>query len=269
MTQVREAAVAGLFYPADAGELSETVRSMLSNGQAAGSAPRALIVPHAGYVYSGPVAAAAYARLIPFADRYRKVVLLGPCHRVPLSGLATCPADVFRTPLGDVPLEKALIASLNLPSVAVSTEAHRLEHSLEVQLPFLQTVLDEFTLFPLVVGDTAPETVADVIDELWNETGTLFVVSSDLSHYLRYADARRRDRATCNAIEQLESARISHADACGAAAVSGLLIVARRRGLNARTLDLRNSGDTAGGREQVVGYGSWLFEEGKSCDLAA
>jgi predicted class III extradiol MEMO1 family dioxygenase len=223
MTQVREPAVAGLFYPADAGELSETVRSMLSNGQPAGSAPRALLVPHAGYVYSGAVAATAYARLIPFAERYRRVVLLGPCHRVPLSG-----------------------------------------HSLEVQLPFLQTVLDEFTLVPLVVGDTAPENVAAVIDALWNEPGILFVVSSDLSHYLPYADARRRDTATCDAIEQLDSGRIGHADACGATAVAGLLIAAARHNLAVRTLDLRNSRDTAGGRG-----GSWVFEEDKSCELAA
>lgn len=269
MTQVREAAVAGLFYPADAGELSEMVRSMLSNGQPAGSAPRALIVPHAGYVYSGAVAATAYARLIPFAERYRRVVLLGPCHRVPLSGLASSSANAFRTPLGDAPLDQALIASLDLPSVAVSAEAHRLEHSLEVQLPFLQTVLDEFTLVPLVVGDTVPETVAEVIDMVWTDPETLVVVSSDLSHYLPYADARRRDQATCNAIERLDSGRIGHADACGATAVAGLLIAAARRNLAVRTLDLRNSGDTAGGRGQVVGYGSWLFEEGKPCDLAA
>jgi AmmeMemoRadiSam system protein B len=269
MTQVREPAVAGLFYPADAGELSETVRSMLSNGQPAGSAPRALLVPHAGYVYSGAVAATAYARLIPFAERYRRVVLLGPCHRVPLSGLASTSADAFQTPLGDVPVDQALIASLDLPSVAISAEAHRLEHSLEVQLPFLQTVLDEFTLVPLVVGDTAPENVAAVIDALWNEPGILFVVSSDLSHYLPYADARRRDTATCDAIEQLDSGRIGHADACGATAVAGLLIAAARHNLAVRTLDLRNSGDTAGGRGQVVGYGSWVFEEDKSCELAA
>jgi AmmeMemoRadiSam system protein B len=269
MTQVREAAVAGLFYPADAGELSETVRSMLSNGQPAGSAPRALIVPHAGYVYSGPVAATAYASLIPFARRYRRVVLLGPCHRAPLTGLASSSADAFRTPLGDVPLDQALIASLGPPSVAISAEAHRLEHSLEVQLPFLQTVLGEFTLVPLAVGDTAPEHVAEVIDALWNEPRTLFVVSSDLSHYLPYANARRRDEATCNAIEQLHSGRISHADACGATAVAGLLIVAARHNLAVRTLDLRNSGDTAGSKDQVVGYGSWVFEENKSCELAA
>lgn len=269
MTQVREAAVAGLFYPADAGELSETVRSMLSNGQPAGSAPRALIVPHAGYIYSGSVAANAFASLIPFARRYRRVVLLGPCHRVPLSGLASSSADAFRTPLGDVPLDQPLIASLDLPSVAISAEAHRLEHSLEVQLPFLQTVLGEFTLVPLVVGDTAPENVAAVIDALWNELGTLFVVSSDLSHYLPYADARRRDRATCRAIEQQDFRRIGQADACGATAVAGLLIVAAHHNLAVRTLDLRSSGDTAGSKGQVVGYGSWVFEEDKSCELAA
>jgi AmmeMemoRadiSam system protein B len=171
--------------------------------------------------------------------------------------------------MGDVPLDQTLIASLDFPCVTISAEAHRLEHSLEVQLPFLQTVLNEFTLVPLVVGDTTPENVAAVIDALWNEARTLFVVSSDLSHYLPYANARRRDKATCSAIEQLDSGRISHADACGATAVAGLLIVAAHHNLAVRTLDLRNSGDTAGSKGQVVGYGSWVFEEDKSCELAA
>lgn len=269
MTQVREAAVAGLFYPADAGELSETVRSMLSHGQPAGSAPKALIVPHAGYDYSGPVAATAYARLIPHADRYHRVVLLGPCHRVALTGLAASPADAFRTPLGDVPLDRGSIATLDFPALAMSAGAHRLEHSIEVQLPFLQSVLGEFRLVPLVVGDATPENVAAVIDALWDETGTLVVVSSDLSHYLPYEDARRVDRVTCDAIERLDAGRIDPAGACGATAVAGLLIVAVRRGLAVRTLDLRNSGDTAGGGARVVGYGSWVFEENRSCDRAA
>lgn len=269
MTQVREAAVAGLFYPADASELSETVRTMLGDGHPAGSVPKALIVPHAGYEYSGPVAATAYARLIPFADRYCRVVLIGPCHRIPLSGLASSPAEAFRTPLGDIPLDQELIGSMDRSTVAVSAEAHRLEHSLEVQLPFLQSVLDEFKLVPVLVGDSMPERVAGVIDKLWNGPGTLLVVSSDLSHYLSYADARRRDHATCDAIEQLDPGRITGEGACGAAAVAGLLMVAARRSLAVRTLDLRNSGDSAGGGRRVVGYGSWVFEEGPSCDLAA
>jgi len=217
-------------------------------------------VPHAGYIYSGPVAAAAYARLHPHRDEYTRVVLLGPSHLVAVPGLATSGADMFRTPLGDVPLDRAAIDALDLPE---SDAAHRLEHSLEVHLPFLQIVIGTFSLVPIVVGDADPEAVAKVINSLWGgpETlpETLIVISSDLSHYLPYDEARTRDRATCQAIENFDALHISHADACGATPVGGLLIAAQRRGMQITTLNLRNSGDTAGGKEQVVGYGSWML----------
>jgi AmmeMemoRadiSam system protein B len=285
MIRIREAAVAGSFYPADAAELRETVQRMLgaaggavpaaggSLPAAAGSLPAALVVPHAGYVYSGPVAAAAYARLRPHRQHYRRVLLLGPCHRVPFSGLAVSDADVFRTPLGDVPLDSAMIgALLDSPDGLAVTRidvAHRTEHSLEVQLPFLQVVLGAFTLVPIVVGDASPEAVAAVIDRLWRGPETLLIVSSDLSHYLGYEQARRRDRGTCMAIEALDGSDIAHSEACGATPLRGLLIAAARRGLRAVTLDLRNSGDTAGSRERVVGYGAWMFVEDASCAATA
>jgi hypothetical protein len=281
MIRIREAAVAGSFYPANAAELRKTVQRMLDAAPAAvrsglaapGSVPAALVVPHAGYVYSGPVAAAAYARLRPHRQRYRRVVLLGPCHRVPFSGLAVSDADVFRTPLGDVALDRTLIGALidshDHPAVTRFDVAHRGEHSLEVQLPFLQVVLDRFQLVPIVVGDASPETVAAVIDRLWSGPETLLIVSSDLSHYLGYEQARRRDHGTCMAIEALDGSDIAHTEACGATPLRGLLIAAARRGLRAVTLDLRNSGDTAGGRDQVVGYGAWMFVEGGPCVAAA
>jgi AmmeMemoRadiSam system protein B len=225
------------------------------------AAPKALIVPHAGYVYSGPVAASAYACLRPHRARYARVVLLGPCHRVAIPGLAASRADAFRTPLGDVALDQATVTALSNANVNVFEDAHRHEHSLEVHLPFLQATLDDFSLVPLVVGDTSPEAVADVLRTTWGGDETLIVVSSDLCHYLPYEQARARDRSTCRAIEQFDAGRIGHADACGATPVAGLLIEARRRGLRVSTLDLRNSGDTAGGRDRVVGYGAWVFSE--------
>lgn len=267
MTQIREPAVAGYFYPDHPGELRTTVQVMLRESQAAsGPAPKALIVPHAGYVYSGPVAATAYSRLQPYRDLYKRVVLLGPCHRLATSGLAVSTADAFRTPLGNVPLDRESIRRLGHHQVIRSDAAHGTEHSLEVQLPFLQRVLGSFSLVPLAVGDTEPEVVADVIDLLWDGPETLVIVSSDLSHYLSYEDAQRRDAATCRAIEGMDAYSISSGDACGSLAVGGLLIAAKRRGMQIATLDLRNSGDTAGGRDHVVGYGSWILTEKIPCE---
>jgi MEMO1 family protein len=262
MAVIRQAAVAGLFYPADAGELSDTLRLLLDEAQIRESpAPKGLIVPHAGYAYSGPVAAAAYSRLRPYRHSYTRVVLLGPCHRVAVSGLAASGADMFRTPLGVVPVDKAAIAGLDVPDVKVFDATHQFEHSLEVHLPFLQTVLESFSLVPLVVGDTTAVTVARVIDALWGGPETLLVVSSDLSHYLPYDKARRMDSATCEAIESMDAHRIDHHGACGAIPIGGLLIAGSRRGMQAITLDLRNSGDTAGDKSRVVGYGAWMLLE--------
>ncbi len=262
MTVIREPAVAGQFYPGNASELRNAIRVLFADVQARpGPAPKALIVPHAGYIYSGPVAATAYASLRSYREQYTRIILLGPAHRVAIKGLALSTADVFRTPLGDVPLDKEAIAALDLPEVMVFDAAHQLEHSLEVHLPFLQSVIESFSIVPLVVGDVAAQTVADVIDALWGGPETLIVVSSDLSHYLSYDKARTLDNATCRAIENLEVDRIDHHGACGATPIGGLLIAARRRGLKVATLDLRNSGDTAGDRSSVVGYGSWQFLE--------
>jgi AmmeMemoRadiSam system protein B len=262
MTVIREPAVAGSFYPGDATQLGRTVEFLLDEvRETAGTAPKALIVPHAGYIYSGPVAATAYARLRPHRDQYERVILLGPCHRVPVSGLALSGADVFRTPLGDVPLDKQAIADIASPNVQVFDRTHAFEHSLEVHLPFLQRVLGSFSLVPIVVGNSTAEQVANVLDELWGGAETLIVISSDLSHYLGYEQARRVDGHTRDAIEGFDFHAIDHDTACGATPIGGLLLAAKRHAMKVTTLDLRNSGDTAGDRRNVVGYGAWMFVE--------
>lgn len=257
---VRKPAVAGLFYPDDEASLRAAVTGFLAAaGPGEGAPPKALIVPHAGFVYSAPVAAAAYARLAGAAPAIGRVVLLGPSHRVPFHGLALPGVEAFETPLGTVPLDPEAIASIEgLDQVIALPAAHEGEHSLEVHLPFLQTLLRSFTLVPLVVGDAAGDAVAEVLEALWGGPETLIVISSDLSHYHDYATARAMDAATSAAIEALAPERIGYEDACGRVPVSGLLEIARRRGLQARTVDLRNSGDTAGPKDRVVGYGAYV-----------
>lgn len=260
MASVRTPAVAGLFYPADARVLDAEVRGYLAATDAAGPAPKAMIAPHAGYVYSGPVAASAYAWLTAGRGIVSRVVLLGPAHRVPFKGLAASGARAFETPLGDVPVDvDAVKRILALPQVALFDDAHRMEHSLEVHLPFLQRVLDNFSVVPLVVGDATAEEVAEVIDLLWGGVETVIVISSDLSHYHDYDTARRLDAATSRAIEALRPDDISPEQACGRLAIQGLLRAARTHGLHTKTVDLRNSGDTAGPSNEVVGYGAWVL----------
>ena len=260
---VREPAVAGSFYPGTAGELRELVEELLSSGSTVpGStvAPKALIAPHAGYVYSGPVAASIYRRLAAHRDRYRRVILLGPAHRYPFRGLAAHSAGAFRTPLGEVTLDPELRSRvLELPQVQLLDRAHEGEHSLEVHLPFLQAVLESFTLLPLVVGDARDGEVAEVLRAVWGGGETLVVISSDLSHFLSYGDAKSLDEATATAIEALDPDGIGRDQACGRAPMAGLLLRAREEELQVERVDLRSSGDTAGPRGQVVGYGSFLF----------
>lgn len=261
---VRAPAVAGTFYPGDSRELAQSVAQML--GAAAHDAPeravpKALIAPHAGYVYSGPIAASVYNLLAPARRTITRVVLLGPTHRVAVRGLALPGCQAFATPLGSVEIDRAAVETLRgMPQVTVSAQAHALEHSLEVHVPFLQAVLERFTLVPLAVGEASAQEVAEVLDALWGGAETLIVVSSDLSHYLSYGDAQAVDRATAKAILGLAT-DISHEQACGATPVTGLNQAARRRGLRPELIDLRNSGDTAGDKSRVVGYGAFAFYE--------
>jgi AmmeMemoRadiSam system protein B/AmmeMemoRadiSam system protein A len=265
----RPPAVAGLFYPEDPATLRRDVQQFLA---AAGPpdrdlrSPKALIAPHAGYIYSGPSAGHAYARLAPCAARIRRVVLLGPVHRVPVRGLALPSVERFETPLGPIEIDREAVAQLgDLPYVGTSDRAHAAEHSLEVHLPFLQQMLGRFALVPLAVGDASPDEVTEVLRRLWGGEETLVVVSSDLSHYLPYASARAVDRATVDAMLAL-APTLGHDQACGATPVNGLLALARRRGMRAELLDLCNSGDTAGDRSRVVGYAALAFYENVDTD---
>lgn len=257
---VRPPAVAGYFYPQDPGELRQMVDKYLNDAKTEGPPPKALIAPHAGFIYSGPVAAKAYAQLQPLRDHISRVVLLGPAHRVYVKGLALSSASHFSTPLGDIEIDRDAVESLKkLPQVVISDDAHAQEHSLEVHLPFLQMTLKQFTLVPLVVGEASPQEVAEVLDLLWGGEETIIIISSDLSHYHDYETARRLDLMTTKAIENLQLENIGSQQACGCMPMRGLLQVARNRDLRVRTLDLRNSGDTAGSRDRVVGYGAYSF----------
>lgn len=263
MTVHRPAAVAGAFYPAERAVLAELIDDLLAAAPPYdGPAPKAVIAPHAGYVYSGPTAAAVYARLRPVRGTVRRVVLIGPAHRVPFRGLALSGADLLDTPLGPLAVDKDAAAAVEaLPFVHVLDAAHAQEHSLEVHLPFLKAVLGDVAVLPLVAGDGTPEQVAEVLEALWGGPETLIVISSDLSHFLDYDTCKRVDAGTVAAIEHLDAGPIGYDHACGRLPIAGLLTVARRKGLRVETVDVRSSGDTAGPRDRVVGYGAWAFHE--------
>ncbi len=259
MPITRPAAVAGRFYPADPSELEAAVEAHLACGDADGKPPKAAIAPHAGYVYSGDVAGRAFAALRRASDQIRRVVLIGPAHHVGFEGLAISGADRFETPLGAVAVDAAARDRLiDAGLVEQLDEPHAPEHSLETHLPFLQKVLGDFELVPIVTGLASAEQVAQVLDEVWGAEETFISVSSDLSHFHTYDEARDIDARTCRAIEAMRPADIGRDDACGRLAIQGLLISAKRRNLSVETLDLRNSGDTAGPKDRVVGYGAWV-----------
>lgn len=260
---LRPPAVAGMFYPQSPAALSREVADLLAHAREPTLTAKAVVAPHAGYVYSGATAAAVYASLAPRRAVIRRVVLLGPTHRVAVRGLALPASTAFATPLGTIPVDQAAVAAIaDLPQVVVSEAAHAQEHSLEVQLPFLQCALDAFTLLPLAVGQASPGEVAEVLERLWGGPETLIVISSDLSHYLPYDAARATDADTARRILALDP-HIDHQQACGATPLNGLLLAARRHGLQATQVDLRNSGDagvnSAGDKSRVVGYGAFAF----------
>jgi len=256
----RKPAVAGSFYSDNPEDLRSIIHNFLDQVSQTGPAPKALIAPHAGYIYSGPVAASVYGRLRDDKNKITRVVLLGPSHRVGFLGLAAPQTDFFETPLGTIPIDRDSLNSLkDLNQVIISDEAHSQEHSLEVHLPFLQEILTDFKLIPLVVGDADASQVSEVLERLWGGEETLIIISSDLSHYHDYQHAQELDKATCKAIEQLNPEKIHYDSACGRNPVNGLLHCAKLKDMRVETIDLRNSGDTAGSKDRVVGYGAWAF----------
>ncbi len=264
MDSVRAAVVAGSFYPADPNELTTMVRKYMAlvRGTFNAVVPKALIVPHAGYIYSGQVAARAYARLLSARGRLDRVVLIGPSHLIPFHGLALSSAEAYETPLGRVPIDKVAVQTLRtMHNITVRDSVHAQEYSLEVHLPFLQETLGFFNLIPIITGDASPEEVAEVLEKMWGGPETLIVVSTDLSHYLDYESCRAVDASTVQAIESYHVDGIDHAQACGIVPIRGLLAVAHRKSLKVITLDVRNSGDFTGQHNRVVGYGAWALLE--------
>jgi AmmeMemoRadiSam system protein B len=264
--RIRQPAVADRFYPGYPNRLKQLLQDYFAAAKPFGSrvdCPKAIIAPHAGYIYSGPIAASAFAPFIPEKETIRRIVLIGPSHRIPFQGIAIPSCESYATPLGFIPIDAEGCESLrSLPQVQILDDAHAQEHSLEVELPFLQFVLNTFTLVPIVVGESTDWELSDAIDRVWGGPETRFVISSDLSHYLPYEQAVKTDRITADAVEKLQPERIGESQACGRTPIRAMLIAARGRNLQAATLDLRNSGDTAGSRDRVVGYGAFTFQTG-------
>ncbi len=270
INDVRKPVLAGLFYPAEKETLINNISGFLSNAAFSNEvAPKALIAPHAGYVCSGQVAANAYIFWRSQKNEIKRVVIIGPSHRVALKGIALPSARSFKTPLGEVVIDREAVNSIvDLPQIVVDDAPHEKEHSIEVHIPFLQEILGDFKLIPLLTGAVSGDKVAEVIERLWGDKTTRFLVSSDLSHFHNYEEAQRRDEATAKAIEDKNPAKIDNKDACGCRPISGMLISAMRHDLCVERLDLRNSGDSIGRKDQVVGYGAWAFYEKKDCHLS-
>ena len=263
MQKIREPAVAGTFYPADPAQLKQMLMHYLTDAQTGGKVPKAIIAPHAGFIYSGPIAASVYARLQAAKDIINQVVLIGPSHRVGFQGLALSTAEQFSTPLGNIEVDTDAVKKIaEFPFIAYLDQAHELEHSLEVHLPFLQTVLKQFSLVPVVAGDAPAEQVCQLLEQFWRKPGTLIVISSDLSHFHNYETAQKLDKETSEIIEHLQYEKLDSGSACGCVPVRGLMLLARKNNLQIRTIDLRNSGDTAGSgdKNRVVGYGAYVIE---------
>jgi AmmeMemoRadiSam system protein B/AmmeMemoRadiSam system protein A len=264
------AAVAGHFYPAVPEELAAGVDGSLARATPLPLAPKAVIAPHAGHIYSGDIAGSAYRLLSRRKGEIRRAILLGPNHRVPLRGLAISPADAWETPLGSLPVDHAGRAALaRLPFVAVTHAPFASEHSLEVHLPFVHRALGEVEILPILVGQAGADQVSAALDLVWGGAETAIIVSSDLSHFHDYATCCTRDSETAQAIERLQPGLIDPYAACGSFAIHGLLHQAQRRDLRVTAVDVRNSGDTRGGRDRVVGYGAFTFEYAEAARLDA
>lgn len=261
MISIRSSAVAGKFYPEEPSELQANLEALLQHAHVDNEHLKAIIVPHAGYIYSGPIAATAYVNFYKQYPATSRIILMGPAHRVAFNGISASGLDYFATPLGNIPVDHAsLKSSIEKGNVKYFDAAHEHEHCLEVQLPFLQEIFDQyFEIIPLLVGDANSKLVAKVLRALWGGDETLIVISSDLSHYHDYEAAKQIDRCTTKSIEQFQGEQLDFDSACGCLPIQGLLQVAKEFGMQCKVMDLRNSGDTAGSHERVVGYGAFAF----------
>jgi MEMO1 family protein len=257
-TGTRPPAVSGSFYPREPRELQRMVRTLLGEAESSGKGELVgVIAPHAGYMYSGPIAASAFAQIAAARHSFTRVLLIGPAHYVPVRGIVAASAARFATPLGEIPVDLRAVASLvDAGLISIDDRAHAPEHSLEVELPFLQVVLGRFALIPLLVGDASRQEVAAVVGAVM-DAHTILVVSTDLSHYLAATEAKARDLASALTIERLDDSCLGPNDACGYVALNGALRAAKETRWQIARLDLRNSGDTSGERRRVVGYGAW------------
>lgn len=263
MVNTRKTAVAGTFYPAEPEQLKLQLAHYINDAECSKKVPKAIIAPHAGYIYSGEVAGTVYARLHAVKDVVTQVVLMGPSHRVGFQGLAVSSADQFATPLGNISVDAAAIEKISaFPFIQVLDQAHQLEHSLEVHLPFLQSVLSDFSIVPVVAGDASADQVCQLLEQFWGQQNTLIVISSDLSHFHDYETAQKMDEATTAYIERLQYEKLTSEMACGYVPIRGLLALARKNELQIKTIDLRNSADSAGtgDKGRVVGYGAYVIE---------
>lgn len=259
---MNQPAVAGTFYPENPQQLQQMVSHFLENTNTEVLTPKAIIAPHAGLIYSGAIAASAFSLLSGIRKTITRVILIGPSHRIGFNGLAVSSAKSFSTPLGEIALDTEAVNNIAcFPFVEYIEQAHIHEHCLEVQLPFLQTILDSFTIVPIVAGDATSEQVSTVLKMLWGGPETLIVISSDLSHYHDYKTAKKMDRETSDKIERLQYEALDYESACGRIPISGLLALVKEKSLGVKTIDLRNSGDTAGDKNRVVGYGAYAIEE--------
>ncbi len=259
MSLVRQPSVANQFYPANVLELEAQIDQYLSV-DATTAIPKAIIVPHAGYIYSGGIAGQVFSNIIKVADQIKRVVLFGPAHRWGFRGVASSDVDYFLTPLGSIPVDKALQQfAVEEAGVLLEERAFDGEHCLEVQLPFLQKTLNDFKILPLIIGDCESDKVVSLMEALWGEEDTLIVISSDLSHFLDYDHCVAKDRRTADAINEKKYQTLDYHDACGRTGVKAVLKIAQEKQLTVEEVAICNSGDTAGNKERVVGYGGWLI----------
>ena len=265
---VREAAVAGIFYPADVYQLKNDINGYLQHITDNNSGkPKILITPHAGYKYSAQVAASAFAKLRPFKDKIKKVFLLGPSHRVYVNGVALPKEKSFKTPLGIIKVDSDIVEQISKTKpFKFKSTAHKNEHSLEVSLPFLQVVLGNFEIIPMLYGEANPHEIAQTIQPYLERDDSILIVSADLSHYLDYSTAKKVDEQTANNIK--EGKTVDHHQSCGATAINTALIMAQNFGLVPQMLNMANSGDVIGDKDSVVGYGAWSFEKNNEDDAS-